>query len=36
VLAARWPRRALLIALMNFYALTNFATALLPGVCPSA
>ncbi|MDB6063368.1 MAG: major facilitator superfamily 1 [Verrucomicrobiaceae bacterium] len=31
VLAARWPRRALLIALMGFYALANFATALVPG-----
>lgn len=31
VLAAQWPRRALLIALMGFYALANFATALVPG-----
>ncbi len=31
VLAARWPRRALLVALMTFYALANFATALVPG-----
>ena len=31
VLAARWPRRALLIALMVLYALGNFATALVPG-----
>lgn len=31
VMAARWPRRALLIALMLFYALANFATALVPG-----
>jgi len=31
VLAARWPRRSLLIALMAFYALANFATALAPG-----
>ncbi len=31
VLAARWPRRALLMALMAFYALANFATALVPG-----
>lgn len=31
VLAARWPRRALLIALMVFYALANVATALVPG-----
>lgn len=31
VLAARWPRRALLVALMAFYALANFATALVPG-----
>jgi len=31
VLAARWRRRALLIALMAFYALANFATALVPG-----
>ena len=34
VLAARWPRRALLIALMGFYALANFATALVPGLLP--
>jgi DHA1 family inner membrane transport protein len=31
VLGARWPRRALLIALMGFYALANFATVLVPG-----
>lgn len=31
VTAARWRRRALLIALMAFYALANFATALVPG-----
>ena len=31
VLAARWPRRALLIALMALYALGNFASALVPG-----
>ncbi len=31
VLGARWPRRALLIALMAFYALANFATVLTPG-----
>jgi MFS transporter, DHA1 family, inner membrane transport protein len=31
VLCARWPRRALLIALMAFCALANFATALVPG-----
>lgn len=31
VLTARWPRRALLIALMAFYALANFATAIVPG-----
>jgi DHA1 family inner membrane transport protein len=32
VLTARWPRRALLIALMAFYALANLATALVPGL----
>ncbi len=31
VLAARWPRRALLVALMALYALGNFASALAPG-----
>lgn len=31
VLAAGWPRRALLIALMGIYALGNFASALAPG-----
>jgi DHA1 family inner membrane transport protein len=31
VLCARWPRRALLIALMALYALVNFATVLAPG-----
>ncbi len=31
VLAARWPRRALLMALTLAYALANFATALVPG-----
>lgn len=31
VVTARWPRRALLIALLMFYALANLATALLPG-----
>ncbi len=31
VLAARWPRRALLMELMALYALANFATALVPG-----
>ncbi len=31
VLAAAWPRRRLLIALMVFYALANFATAIVPG-----
>ncbi len=31
VLTARWPRRTLLMALMGFYALANFATALVPG-----
>ncbi|WP_442866852.1 MFS transporter [Acidovorax sp. NCPPB 4044] len=31
VLAARWGRRALLIALMAVYALGNFASALAPG-----
>jgi DHA1 family inner membrane transport protein len=31
VLCARWPRRALLIALMALYALANFATVLAPG-----
>lgn len=31
VLAARWPRRTLLIALTMLYALGNFATALVPG-----
>jgi len=31
VLTARWPRRTLLIALMAFYSLANFATALMPG-----
>ena len=31
VLGARWPRRTLLVALMAFYALANFATALMPG-----
>jgi MFS transporter, DHA1 family, inner membrane transport protein len=31
VLCARWPRRALLIALMGFCALANFVTALVPG-----
>ncbi len=31
VLAANWPRRALLIALMAVFALGNFASALAPG-----
>ena len=31
VLAANWPRRALLIALMGLYAVGNFASALSPG-----
>ena len=31
VLAANWPRRALLIALMALFALGNFASALAPG-----
>jgi DHA1 family inner membrane transport protein len=31
VFGARWPRRALLIALMAFYAVANFATVLVPG-----
>ena len=31
VLAANWPRRALLIALMALFALGNFASALVPG-----
>jgi MFS transporter, DHA1 family, inner membrane transport protein len=31
VLAAGWPRRALLMALISFYALANFATAVVPG-----
>lgn len=31
VLTARWPRRALLMALMALYALASFATALVPG-----
>jgi DHA1 family inner membrane transport protein len=31
VLAARWPRRALLLALLAVYALASFATALVPG-----
>ncbi len=31
VLGARWPRRTLLIALMAFYALGNFATVVVPG-----
>ncbi len=31
VLVAGWPRRTLLMALAALYALTNFATALMPG-----
>ena len=31
VLAANWPRRALLVALMALFALGNFASALAPG-----
>ena len=31
VLAANWPRRALLIALMALFAAGNFASALAPG-----
>lgn len=31
VLAARWPRRTLLLALAGFYALANFVVALMPG-----
>lgn len=31
VLAARWPRRSLLMALMGFYAVANLAVALMPG-----
>ncbi len=31
VLAARWRRRALLVALMGFYAVANVATAFVPG-----
>ena len=31
VLTARWPRRALLIALMGCYMLANFASAVAPG-----
>lgn len=31
VLTARWPRRALLVALMAVFALGNFASALAPG-----
>lgn len=31
VLAARWPRRTLLISLAALYALANFATAVMPG-----
>jgi DHA1 family inner membrane transport protein len=34
VLAARWPRHVLLLALMAFFAVGNFASALTPGYAP--